>query len=158
LADYNKIYAFMTEYAQFLKETEIKEKNKMNILLSNDVKKVESTMNEYQFTVSAMQKYENKRIELFNSENLAGMTFSQAADTFSGEERKNLKILHAQIASLIENIRQFNKKSLEIANLNLRIMSEINLEADDCSDANCYDRNGTQNGGIRKNSLFNATI
>ncbi len=158
MADYNKIYEFMTEYAGFLKETEKKEKEKLSALLSNDVKHIEKVMNEYQFIITKIENYEKKRTALFESENLGNMTFREVINEFSGEENKNLRIIHAEISSLVENIKQFNKKSLEIANLNLNIMTELNLEGKNVSDAECYNRNGIRNSGIKNNSLLSKTI
>lgn len=158
MADYNKICDFMTEYVDFLKETESKEKDKMEALLSNDVKRVENVITEHQFTIKKMQEFEHRREVLFIDENLENMTFKDIIEIFHGEENKNLKIIYAEFSSLIANIKEFNSKSLEIASLNLKIMDELNLESNNVSDANCYNQNGTQDGSIRRSSLFNAKI
>lgn len=158
MADYNKIYEFMTEYAGFLRETEKKEQEKLGALLSNDVKHIEKIMNEYQFIITKIESYEQKRTALFESENLGNMTLREAVAQFSGEENKNLRIIHAEINSLVENIKQFNKKSLEIANLNLNIMAELNLQGNNVSDAECYDRNGIRNSGTKNNFLLSKSI
>ncbi len=158
MADYNKIYSFLKDYNEFLSEAEKKEQEKMNAMLSNDVKYVEKVIAEYQFTVKKMQDFEQKRIELFIMEDIEDVNFKTVIESFEGDERKNLKKLYDEFVLHVKNIKDFNSRSLEIANLNLKIMDELNMNNDNISDPNCYNQNGIQNGTSRRNSLFNTKI
>lgn len=158
MADYSKIYAFLKEYDAFLEEAESKEQEKMHALLSNDVKNIESVIAEHQFTVKKMQEFENRRIELFIIEDIENVGFKEVMESFSGEEKKNLEEIYSSFSLHIRNIKDFNSKSLEIANLNLKIMDELNMNSSAVSDANCYNQNGIQNGSVRKSSMFNTKI
>ncbi len=155
---YDKLYSFLSEYNEFLKEAEQKENEKLQALLSNDVKRVETVIAEHQFTVKKMQDFEQKRIELFILENIEGLSFKEVVNSFEGEERKKLKAVYDEFSLRVKNIKDYNSKSLEIANLNLKIMDELNMNSQQVSDANCYNQNGIQSGYTRKSNLFNTKI
>ena len=158
MADYSKIYKFMTEYVSFLKETEIKEQEKLAALLSNDVRRVESVMSEYQFIIRKMQDFENNRQILFLDEGIADIKLKEIAALFEGDEKENLEKICEEFILASDNIKQYNSKSLEFADMNLRIMDELNSVSDNISDPNCYNQKGIQNGNVRKSSLFNTQI
>lgn len=158
MADYSKIYEFMTEYTSFLKDAEEKEKEKLSALLSNDVKRVESVMSEYQFIIKKMQSFEERRQILFLDENIKDMNIKEIPSLFEGEQKTALEKLCMEFVFSVDNIKQYNSKSLEIADMNLRIMDELNSVSDNISDPNCYNQRGIQNGNARKSSLFNTQI
>lgn len=158
LADYIKIFDFLSEYITFLKETEKKEQEKLRVLLSNDVKKIDSVMSEYQFTIKKMQEFETRRQVIFADEKIADKKMSEVAALFDGEERKNLEKICKELVMTADNIKQYNSKSLEIADMNLKIMDELNSTGEEVTDPNCYNQKGIQNGNVRKSSVLNKQI
>lgn len=156
MENFNEFYDFMTEYTEFLEETAEKEKEKLSALLSDDLKRIERCLNEHQFTIKKTERFEKERIELQQSLGLGDMNFSQIIEKCSdAEEKQLLEKLHVRFKVAVENVKHANKTSLQVAQMNLKIIEEIMPSG--VTDARVYDHKGASSE--RKNmGLLNKKI
>ena len=149
-------YDFMDKYEKFYKKVRDEEENKLNTLLSNDIKKIEAVLFSYQKYVTEIQHYEEKRIELCEKLGFKGTSFADIIENFDGEERKKLTEQKQRLENLVNNVSYMNKKSLEIADIQLKFVQEIAEHSPENSKS--YNAKGESEAPLRNSNLLNKTI
>ncbi|MBE6836708.1 MAG: flagellar protein FlgN [Ruminococcus sp.] len=122
---FNEYYDFMKGYLSFFEGVKDNERNKMHALLSNDLKKIESAMQQHQSDVKKIELMEKQRRELSERLGFGQMDFSAIIDLFEGDERNKLWGVKNNLQITVKNIQYLNRKSMEIANLQLNYYGEL---------------------------------
>ena len=122
---FNEYYDFMKGYLSFFEGVKDNERNKMHALLSNDLKKIESAMQQHQSDVKKIELIEKQRRELSERLGFGQMDFSAIIDLFEGDERNKLWGVKNNLQITVKNIQYLNRKSMEIANLQLNYYGEL---------------------------------
>lgn len=125
MENYNKLKTFMGEYISLFDEVKQHEKNKMQALLSNDLKKIESAMQVYQTDIKKIELVEKQRRELFSSLGFGEKTFEEIANDFDGDDKYGLLKMRSQLQGIVRDIQYLNQKSMEIANIQLGYYNEL---------------------------------
>lgn len=116
----NQIYTFLEEYSLFFEEMVDAEKLKLSILLSNDLKAIEENILVQQVNAKRIENIEKKRIELFQLQGYHQLTFKEIID-LNQEEAPILLNYFTRVEKAINQIKHFNKKSLELIRFNLSL-------------------------------------
>lgn len=122
---YTKLKTFMDEYILLFDEVKQHEKNKMQALLSNDLKKIESAMQIYQTDIKKIEIAEKQRRELSQELGFGEMDFGEIAKSFDGDNRYRLLKMRSELQCTVRNIQYLNKKSMEIANMQLSYYNDL---------------------------------
>ncbi|MGN1482006.1 flagellar export chaperone FlgN [Porcipelethomonas sp.] len=156
MENFNEFYDFMNSYTVFLEETAEKEKEKLSALLSDDLKRIEHCLNEHQSTIKRTEKFEQEREELQNRLGIGGLTFKEIIAAHEDPEEKSmLEKLYTRFKVAVDNVKHANKTSLQVAQMNLKILEEIMPSG--VTDAKCYDTKGVSSS--RKNiGILNTKI
>ncbi len=137
---FEEFYGFMLGYTEFFEETAEKEKEKLSALLSDDLKRIESCLNEHQSVIKRTEQYEKERQEMQKRLGFADMTFREIINICQGEEKEQLQSLYQRFKIAIESVKHSNKTSLQVAETNIKIMEKITKGT--VTDAKCYDTHG----------------
>lgn len=141
MENFNEFYDFMLEYTEFLEETAEKEKDKLSALLSDDLKRIEHCLNEHQSTIKKTELLEKEREKLQKNLGIGGLTLKEIIEKCSDPEEKDLlNKLYIRFKTAIENVKHSNKTSLQVAQMNLRIIEETMPNG--VTDAKCYNSKG----------------
>lgn len=116
----NNIYIFLEEYTLFFEEMVEAEKLKLSILLSNDLKAIEENILVQQVNAKRIENMERKRLELFNSLGYNQLTFKEIIQ-LNQDESNVLTDYYSRVEKAINQIKHFNKKSLELIRFNLSL-------------------------------------
>ena len=124
---------FLTEYTEFFEEIERKQAEKLGMLLTRELNKVESALLMEESMEKQIKNMEEKRQEHFASQGLVGKRLKELVEESSGEERETLRQLQRRLEDAIGNIRYYNSKSNELAKEELFRLRGDNLLQDNPS-------------------------
>lgn len=125
---FNEYYRFMKEYLSFFEGVRDNERTKMNALLSNDLKRIESAMQQHQADIKRIELLEKQRRELSEKLGLGTMDFAAVVEKLEGEEKKQLSMIKNALFHTVKNIQYLNRKSIEIANMQLCYYGELSAD------------------------------
>lgn len=116
------IIDFLLEYTEALEAMEQKQVEKLGLLMTKELDKVEQTIMMQQAMDKKLENLERRRQELFTAHGLDGRTLKQIADEAKDSERKVLLELYRRIDGSIGNIQYYNKKAETVAKSELERM------------------------------------
>lgn len=116
------IIDFLLEYTKALEAMEQKQVEKLGLLMTRELDKVEQTIMMQQAMDKKLENLEHRRQELFTAHGLDGRTLKQIADEAKDSERKELLELYRRIDGAIGNIQYYNKKAEVLAKSELERM------------------------------------
>lgn len=116
------IIDFLLEYTEALEAMEQKQVEKLGLLMTRELDKVEQTIMMQQAMDKKLENLEHRRQELFTAHGLDGRTLKQIADEAKDSERKELLELYRRIDGAIGNIQYYNKKAEVLAKSELERM------------------------------------
>ena len=116
------IIDFLLEYTEALEAMEKKQVEKLGLLMTRELDKVEQTIMMQQAMDKKLENLEHRRQELFTAHGLDGRTLKQIADEAKDSERKELLELYRRIDGSIGNIQYYNKKAEVLAKSELERM------------------------------------
>ncbi|EEQ58973.1 flagellar export chaperone FlgN [Enterocloster sp. OA13] len=117
-----EIIDFLLEYTEALEAMEQKQVEKLGLLMTRELDKVEQTIMMQQAMDKKLENLEHRRQELFTAHGLDGRTLKQIADEAKDSERKELLELYRRIDGSIGNIQYYNKKAEVLAKSELERM------------------------------------
>ena len=117
-----EIIRFLTEYTEMFEKMEQKQVEKLGLLMTRELDKVEQTIMIQQAMDKKLESLEQKRQELFAAHGLDGKTLKEIAESMDGVRQKELLELYRRIDGAIGNIQYYNKKAEMIAKSELERM------------------------------------
>lgn len=156
MSRYERYYEFMEKYEKFCEKVKEAEKIKYEALLSNKLSEIETVLSSYQSYIREMQNYEEKRKELCEELGFRSDRFCDIAEEFYGEERIQLTLQKNRFEILIENISYLNKKSVEVAEIQLKYAEELAQHHPENS--RCYDAKGKTDSPLKNSNILNKMI
>lgn len=133
----DQILSFLEEYVTFFEEMVEAEKLKLIILLSNDLRAIEENILVQQVNAKRIENMENRRITLFNALGYKNLSLKEIIES-NIEGQYELSLSYNRIDKAINQIKHFNKKSLELIRFNL------SLSENKVSQVNEYDMKGVR--------------
>ena len=106
-----ELIRFLTEYTEMFEKMEQKQVEKLGLLMTKELDKIEESIMMQQAMDKQLQNMEQRRQELFERMGLTGKTLQEVAESCGGEERKQLTDLYRRLDGAIGNIRFYNEKA-----------------------------------------------
>ena len=115
-----QLLEFLREYTAFFEKMEQKQVEKLGLLMSRELEKIEESIMMQQAMDKQLENMEKKRMELFSSLGLNGKTLKEVAeDCCTGAMKRELLQLHQRLDGSIGNIRYYNEKAEQLAKTEL---------------------------------------
>lgn len=111
-----ELIRFLTEYTEMFEKMEQKQVEKLGLLMTKELDKIEESIMMQQAMDKQLQNMEQRRQELFEKAGLNGKTLQEVA------ERKQLTDLYRRLDGAIGNIRFYNEKAESLAKSELEKM------------------------------------
>ena len=117
-----EIIDFLLEYTEALEAMEQKQVEKLGLLMTRELDKVEQTIMMQQAMDKKLENMEQKRQKLFVSCGFEGRTLKEIAEVAGPEQKKELMDLYRRIDGAIGNIQYYNQKAEALAKSELEQM------------------------------------
>lgn len=120
-----ELISFLHDYTAFFEHVVEEEKDKLDSLLSYDLKRIEHSIAEQQAVEMKLATMEKKREQLQKEAGVEGKTFREIQALALEEDKKVLGELLGRMQEAITNIKYYNGKSLEFAKANLNTIQSL---------------------------------
>ncbi|MEG0018875.1 MAG: flagellar export chaperone FlgN [Hydrogenoanaerobacterium sp.] len=138
---FNELVGFFEEYADFTSHMASSETEKVRALISNELPRIEHAISVAQANAMKLENMEQQRIKLQERAGCGGKTFSEIIENAPDEEKERLRVLFLRIQGSVEDIKQRNEKSVDIASANMRRLNiELEPRSTDTTPASAYMR------------------
>lgn len=117
-----KLISFLKEYTEFFEQMQVKQQEKLEHLVSKDLKQIEETIVLQQAMDKQMENMEKQRQELLDSMGYSGFTFKELIDNSAEDEKTELLSLYARLGEAIDNVKFINQKAVKMAQTELARM------------------------------------
>lgn len=117
-----ELVRFLTEYTEFFEQMEQKQVEKLGLLMTKELDKIEESIMMQQSMDKQLDNMEQRRRELFAKQGIDGKTLKEIADSQPAQERQRLMELYRRLDGSIANIRYYNEKAESLAKMELEKM------------------------------------
>ncbi|MEM1485295.1 hypothetical protein V6615_10510 [Oscillospiraceae bacterium PP1C4] len=150
-------FEFMETYTEFFESMVSVEKEKLEALLSFQLKKIEQAISAGQANAMKLENYEKKRMELQVQAGFAEATFQEIIDSIDGELKKVLENLLRRMNNAVQEIKFYNGKSMGLAKINLQSINDA-VPSSARSEAQGYTSLKTQADAYKNTVSFETKI
>lgn len=117
---------FMAGYASYYEGLAEDEKEKMDVLLSGDLNRLEQSIAQQQVIEKKMERLEQLRESLQQAAGFEGMTGKEIIAGLESGQREELQAAYQRLSDAVATVQFYNRKSMEICRHNLKLIgSEI---------------------------------
>lgn len=133
----DKIKAYidlLEQYKRLCADLTLREKDKREALLHNDLKRIESVLQQQQASVMKLKNFERRRMALQSEMGFADMTAEEmlkALGSKNSEEIRQLGSILKELKDTVVQIKDLNRISIEFANKNLKFI-ELMMQSENC--------------------------
>ena len=117
-----ELIRFLTEYTELFEQMEQKQVEKLGLLVTKELEKVEESIMMQQAMDKQLENMERRRQELFTRLGLDGKTLKEVARLGSESEERKLTDLYRRLDGAIANIQYDNEKAESLAKIELEKM------------------------------------
>lgn len=117
-----QLIEFMTEYTQFFEKLEQKQVEKLGLLMTKELGKIEEAIMMQQALDKQLENWEQRRLELFAALGISDKSLKEAAEAAGGREQTELLSLYKRLDGAVGNICFYNKKAENLARSELEQM------------------------------------
>lgn len=117
-----ELIRFLTEYTELFEQMEQKQVEKLGLLVTKELEKVEESIMMQQAMDKQLENMERRRQELFTRLGLDGKTLKEVARLGSESEERKLTDLYRRLDGAIANIQYYNEKAESLAKIELEKM------------------------------------
>lgn len=143
LTNDQQFYNFMGEYANFLESLVETEKEKLDSLLSNQLKRIEHSVSSQQAAYMQIENYEKRRLLLQKEAGIGDLTFREILDRVALEEQEKMKEIFVRMQKAAEEVKFLNEKSMKLVKINMQTLNST-APADLQSNGSGYTQDGMQ--------------
>jgi len=136
----------LEQYKQLCADLTLREKDKREALLHNDLKKIEAVLQQQQASVMKLKNFERRRMALQAEMGFADMTAEEmlkALGNADSEEIRTLSSIFRELKDTVVQIKDLNRISIEFANKNLKFI-ELMMQSENCDGDGGVYRPGAQ--------------
>lgn len=148
---------FMEQYADFISYMESEEQNKLDALLSYNIKKIEQSIASQQAVGKRLEALEKRRMSLQEEAGLGELTFKEILEKVEGGDREKLSELFARFTKSIDHVKYLNSKSIELVKMNLKEINSSGL-IEDVPESEAYTANRKKNTAEQGRPVFETKI
>jgi hypothetical protein len=123
LTTYQQYFSFMSEYAGFLEAMVDTEKEKLDALLSNQLKRIEHSVSCQQAVSMQIENYEKRRLQLQKQAGFGDITFHEMIERVDPEEQEKLKEIFGRMRKAAEEVKFLNEKSMKLVKANMQVLN-----------------------------------
>ena len=149
MSKFERYYNFMDSYTEFYREVQNVEYEKLDALLSNDLTRIQKTMQNYETYIKKAQQFENDRIELCKELGFENMAYSEVLRHFQGMEKLKLSRQKNSLEAILKTVQYLNKKSLEYADMQMSFAE---------GDAATYNAKGKADSRLGSSGILNKQV
>lgn len=120
-----ELIEFMEEYAEFFDKMVDVEEEKLNAILSYNLKELEKSVASQQSIQLYLERMEKKREAVQERANLTGKTISQIISLAENSEKDALQEIFERIQESVEDVRYLNSISMDKVKENLNILKDL---------------------------------
>ena len=120
----------MAGYASYYEGLAEDEKEKMDVLLSGDLKRLEQSIAQQQVVEKKMARLEELRESLQQAAGFGGMTGKEIIAGLEGEQQEELQAAYQRLVDAASNVQFYNRKSMEICRQNLKLIGSEIIDPD----------------------------
>lgn len=153
LENKQKLYSFLEEYAVFFEEVAASEQEKLQSLLSSELKAIEHSIAVQQANAKRMDNFEAKRAELQKQAQLDGCTFLELIERAPEEYRAQLQVIYDRVNRAVSDIKYLNGKSMKVVEERRK-----QLEGQDAKAPAAYGHTGQGIGTAPASSLLQKKV
>lgn len=146
---------FMSGYAGYFEGLAGEEKEKLDALLSNDLKRIEQSIAQQQAVEKKMSQLEELRESLQKEAGFEGMTCQQILPLLDGEDKAELEWAYKRLSDAVAAVKFYNQKSMSVCKQNLQL---IGSEAVDPAGPSTYSPTQKVGEGYAGAKLFDKKI
>ncbi len=110
-----QLMEFLREYTEFFEKMEQKQVEKLGLLMTKELDKIEASTMMQQAMDKQLENLEQRRRTLFQSLGIWGKTLKEIADSVEAGEKKELLELYGRLDGAIGNIKFYNEKAEKLA-------------------------------------------
>ena len=147
-----EFYKFMLDYTAFFEGLLDDEKQKLEAVLSYNLKELEQSVSMQQAAVMKLESMEKRREELQNQAGYEGKTFKEILADVDEESSKALGDVFHRLEDAISMIKFYNQKSMDVVKLNLNTINDSTS-----AETQGYTNKG-HSGGYMGSSVFETKI
>lgn len=141
MESYNEFKKLMEEYTVLLDKLLRMETEKVNIIASDNIEKLEKQMRAEEAEMLRMRGLDRKRENLLSKMGYAGKTFSQIVESSAADQKSELQPLCTQMKEKTERLKELSASTSRMVESKLvRIESETSRMQG--GGANAYDQKG----------------
>ena len=146
-----QLIEFMTEYTKFFEKLEQKQIEKLGLLVTKELNKIEEAIMMQQALDKQLENMEQQRVALFEKLGIADKSLREVAETLDGKERTQLLDIYKRLDGAVGNICYYNKKAETLARSELEQMG-IDSRAV-TNPAGIYSKNAAQTGQMMEKKV-----
>lgn len=122
----SKMKEFLEEYLRVFEGILQDEQEKLRNFVSFELDKINESISKQQANEMRVSNIEKRRMDLQKKLGYDGMTFKQIIDTF--EEKKEMQDLYDKINAVVNEVRFYNQKAMDIAKGQLSLYDALKDE------------------------------
>ena len=155
--NFAEFHRFMVEYVDFFDDMLEVEKQKLEAMISYDLKEIEHSIATQQATAKKLEQMEKRREEAQRQAGFANKTFKEIIAMVAEEQGSILTQLFDQMEASVKMIRYYNDKSLDVVKLNLQAINGV-APKDSKNEARGYTASKDTRGIFSGSSVFETKI
>lgn len=130
---FKELHHYLTEYTQFYMTVVDFEVKKLSAILNNDLKEIEKNILLQQAFLMKIEAKERGRLKFTQSLGFDNQSLKVIIDGHTGVEKAQLTKIYDDLSQIILDIQHYNKKSMELAQMNLKLFQTDAMKNEEAS-------------------------
>lgn len=128
MLNYERFRDFMIEYTDYFDSLVIQEQEKLNALLSYELKRIEHSIAVQQASSMQLANLEKKRMKLQEDEGIPQLSFREIIAMVEGDGRFELQALFDRMQQSIDEVKRYNNEAMDFVKSNLAVVNASTTE------------------------------
>lgn len=125
---FKELHHFLLDYTQFYMSVVEFETKKLSAILNHDLKEIEKNILLQQALLKKIDVKERGRLKFTQSLGFENQSLKAIIEGHSGVEKTQLNKIYDDLSQIILDIQHYNKKSMEMAQMNLQLLQTETLK------------------------------
>lgn len=123
MLNYERFRDFMIEYTDHFDSMVIQEQEKLNALLSYELKRIEHAIAAQQASSMQLANLEKKRIKMQADDGMSELSFREIIATVDGDRRFELQALFDRMQRSIDEVKRYNAEAMDFVKSNVAVVN-----------------------------------
>ena len=128
---FKELHQYLHDYTQFYMSVVEFEVKKLSAILNHDLKEIEKNILLQQALLKKIEVRERDRIRFTQSLGFTNQSLKAIVESHTGVEKTELNKIYDDLTHIIFDIQHYNKKSMEMAQMNLEIFQTDALKTEE---------------------------